>query len=229
MTQAMVCAAQPEAVEAGAEVLAAGGNAVDAAVATALTQTAVDPQMCGIAGFGSMHIYQRGAEHVCLDFYGRAPLAATPDMWLSQLVAETEDGFGFILKGRQNELGYGAIATPMTLRGLSTALDKFGTRTFGDLLGSAIHYAEKGFMVRPHVSAYWNQVQTEGRAPHAEFLTHLTPTQKIYAKPNGRLHAVGDTLVNRDMGSTLRRIAAAGVDDFYNGEIAAKITGDMKA
>ena len=58
MTQAIVCAAQPEAVEAGAEVLAAlGGNAVDAAVATALTQTAVDPQMCGIAGFGSMHIY----------------------------------------------------------------------------------------------------------------------------------------------------------------------------
>jgi len=68
MTQAMVCAAQPEAVEAGAEVLAAGGNAVDAAVATALTQTAVDPQMCGIAGFGSMHIYKPGSEHVCLDF-----------------------------------------------------------------------------------------------------------------------------------------------------------------
>ena len=79
MTQAMVCAAQPEAVEAGAEVLAAGGNAVDAAVATALTQTAVDRQMCGIAGFGSMHIYKPGAEHACLDFYGRAPLAATPE------------------------------------------------------------------------------------------------------------------------------------------------------
>ena len=67
MTQAMVCAAQPEAVEAGAEVLAAGGNAVDAAVATALTQMAVDPQMCGIAGFGSMHNYVPGGEHVCLD------------------------------------------------------------------------------------------------------------------------------------------------------------------
>jgi gamma-glutamyltranspeptidase/glutathione hydrolase len=133
MTQAMVCAAQPEAVEAGAEVLAAGGNAIDAAVATALTQTAVDPQMCGIAGFGSMHIYRPGGEHVCLDFYGRAPLAATPDMWLSQLVAETEDGFGFILKNRENELGYGAIATPMTLKGLSVALDKFGTHKFAAL------------------------------------------------------------------------------------------------
>ena len=60
MKQGMVCAAQPEAVEAGAEVLAAGGNAVDAAIATALTQTAVDPQMCGIAGFGSMHVYRPG-------------------------------------------------------------------------------------------------------------------------------------------------------------------------
>jgi gamma-glutamyltranspeptidase/glutathione hydrolase len=229
MTQAMVCSAQPEAVEAGAEVLAAGGNAVDAAVATALTQTAVDPQMCGIAGFGSMHIYRPGAEHVCLDFYARAPLAATPDMWLDRLLGETEDGFGFILKNRENELGYGAIATPMTLRGLSEALDKFGTRKLADLLAPAIHYAEAGFMVRPHVSAYWNQVPTEGRAPHGEFLTHLAPTRKIYAKPNGRLHAVGDTLVNRDMGSTLRRITSAGVEDFYSGEIAGKIIADIKA
>jgi gamma-glutamyltranspeptidase/glutathione hydrolase len=225
----MVCAAQPEAVEAGAEVLAAGGNAVDAAVATALTQTAVDPQMCGIAGFGSMHVYRPGAEHVCLDFYGRAPLAATPDMWLDRLVAETEDGFGFILRGRENELGYGAIATPMTLRGLAAALDRFGTRKLADLLAAAIHYAEAGFMVRPHVCAYWNQVPTEGRAPHAEFLTRFAPTRKIYARPDGRLHRVGDTLVNRDMGATLRRIAMAGADDFYRGETAARITADMTA
>jgi gamma-glutamyltranspeptidase/glutathione hydrolase len=149
-------------------------------------------------------------------------------MWLSQLVAETEDGFGFILKNRENELGYGAIATPMTLKGLSVALAKFGTRKFADLLSAAIHYAEKGFMVRPHVAAYWNQVPTEGRAPHAEFLTHLAPTRKIYAKANGRIHAVGDKLVNRDMAATLKRIASAGVEDFYRGEIAARITADMK-
>ena len=69
MTQGMVCAAQPEAVEAGVEVLKTGGNAVDAAVATALVQTAVDPQMCGIAGFGSLHLYDpRNGAHLCLDF-----------------------------------------------------------------------------------------------------------------------------------------------------------------
>jgi len=229
MTQGMVCAAQPEAVEAGAEVLAAGGNAVDAAVATALTQTAVDPQMCGIAGFGSMHIYRPGGEHACLDFYGRAPLAAKADMWLDRLVAETEDGFGFILSDRANELGYGAIATPMTLKGLSVALEKFGTRRLADLIAPGIHYAEGGFLVRPHVAAYWNQVPTEGRAPHAEFLTRFAPTRKIYAKSDGRLHGAGDTLVNRDMGATLRRIAAAGAEDFYSGDLATRIIADMKA
>ena len=57
MTHGMVSAAQPEAVEAGVEALKAGGNAVDAAVATALVQTVVDPQMCGIAGFGSLQVY----------------------------------------------------------------------------------------------------------------------------------------------------------------------------
>jgi gamma-glutamyltranspeptidase/glutathione hydrolase len=84
-------------------------------------------------------------------------------------------------------------------------------------------------MVRPHVAAYWNKVPTEGRAPHAEFLTHLAPTRKIYAKANGRIHAVGDTLVNRDMAATLKRLASAGVEDFYRGEIGTRITADMKA
>ena len=74
MTHGMVSAPQPEAVEAGALALKNGGNAVDAAIACAVVQTVVDPQMCGIAGFGSMHLYlaERG-EHLLLDFHGRAP------------------------------------------------------------------------------------------------------------------------------------------------------------
>lgn len=228
MTKGMVSAAQPEAVEAGVEVLRAGGNAVDAAVATALVQTAVDPQMCGIAGFGSMHIFSPPhGRHVSLDFYGRAPLAARPDMWEHLLVAEADDGFGFILDGRVNELGYGAISTPMTLRGLDMALQRFGTLRLADLLEPAIRYAEDGFMVRPHVSAFWNLVPTEGRAPHSDFLTSLPATRRIYVKPDGRLHQVGDTLKNPDMGKTLRRIATAGAGDFYTGQIAGRISADM--
>ena len=128
MTKGIITAPQPEAVEAGADILASGGNAVDAAVATALVQTAVDPQMCGLAGFGCMHVYMpsRGA-HLCLDFHGRAPASATDTMWQDLMVAETEDGFGFILKDRVNECGYGSITTPMTLRALDTALSRFGT------------------------------------------------------------------------------------------------------
>ncbi|MGE3916597.1 MAG: gamma-glutamyltransferase family protein, partial [Hyphomicrobiaceae bacterium] len=230
MTHGMVSAAQPEAVEAGLEALKAGGNAVDAAVATALVQTVVDPQMCGIAGFGSLHVYDpRRGTHECLDFHGRAPLSTKPDMWEKLLVGEAEDGFGFLLEGKVNEIGYGAITSPMTLRALDEALRRYGTRRLGDLLAPAIDYAEQGFMVRPHVAAYWAQVPTEGRAPHAEMLTTLPATRTIYAKPDGSLRRLGEVLKNPDMGATLRRIRDHGAEDFYAGEIARRIVADMKA
>ena len=228
MTHGMVTAPQPEAVEAGLDALKAGGNAVDAAVATALVQTAVDPQMCGIAGFGSMHIYlpAKGV-HTFIDFHGRAPLAARPDMWTDLLVGETEDGFGFVLKGRVNEIGYGAITTPMTLKALDEALRRYGTQKLDALLAPAIAYCDDGFMVRPHVAAFWNQVATEGRAAHIELLTTVPATRKIYVKPDGRLRGVGETLANPDMGRTYRRIASAAVADFYEGDLAQAIAADM--
>jgi len=106
MTGGLITAPQPEAVEAGADVLRDGGNAVDAAVATALVQTAVDPLMSGIAGFGSMHVYMPGqGGHRFIDFHGRAPAATRPDMWEDIILGEAEDGFGFILEGAVNEIG----------------------------------------------------------------------------------------------------------------------------
>lgn len=230
MTHGMISAAQPEAVEAGLEALKAGGNAVDAAIATALVQTAVDPQMSGIAGFGSLHVYNPGKNlHACLDFHGRAPLKVTPDMWEPLLIGEAEDGFGFLLEGGVNELGYGAITTPMTLRALDEALLRYGTMQLSALMAPAIAYCEDGFMVRPHVSAYWNQVPTESRIPNSAFLTKLAATRKIYVRPDGKLHAVGDILRNPDMGRTYRRIAANGVEEFYSGQIARAIAADMAA
>ena len=79
MTHGMVSAAQPEAVEAGIDILRAGGNVVDAAIGAALVQTAVDPQMCGIAGMGCLHLYlpSRGV-HTTIDFHGRAPARRAP-------------------------------------------------------------------------------------------------------------------------------------------------------
>src|SRR5688572_5340479 len=230
MTHGMISAAQPEAVEAGLEAFKAGGNAVDAAVATALVQTAVDPQMCGIAGFGSLHVYNPAKRvHACLDFHGRAPLGVTPDMWENLLVGEAEDGFGFILEGRVNEIGHGAITTPMTLKALDEALRRYGTQRLDTLLAPAIAYCEDGFMVRPHVAAFWSQVATEGRAAHIELLTTIPATKKIYVKPDGRLRGVGEVLRNPDMGRTYRRVASAGVGDFYEGQLAHAIAADMTA
>lgn len=230
MTGGMVCAPQPEAVEAGALVLKSGGNAIDAALATALVQTAVDPFMCGIAGFGSMHVYLPGSgTHQCLDFHARAPAAVTSDMWADKLIAECEDGFGFILEGRVNEVGYQAIATPETLRAFDTALEKWGTKSLAELIQPAIEYLEQGWVIRPAVRRFWEQVEPGGRVEHIEYLRASPATAKIYLNTDGSMKAMGDTVHNPDLAATYKRIASEGADDFYEGKIASIIVADMVA
>ena len=224
----VVTAPQPEAAEAGADVLREGGNAVDAAVACALVQTAVDPLMCGVAGFGSMHVYLPGrGVHRVLDFHGRAPLAARPDMWADLVRGEAEDGFGFLLEGAVNEIGYQSITTPMTLRALDSALARYGSAKLSDLIEPAIAYCEDGFPIRPHVSAYWSEGPLSGRVAHTEYLTRFEATRKIYLRPDGGIPGVGEILRNPDMGRTCRRVAEHGAEDFYTGGIAARIAADM--
>jgi gamma-glutamyltranspeptidase/glutathione hydrolase len=230
MTHGIVCAPQPEAVEAGAMVLKSGGNAVDAAIACALVQTVVDPQMCGIAGFGSMHVYLKDSgEHLLIDFHGRAPLNVTQDMWEDLILGETEDGFGFILDGAVNDLGYGSITTPMSLKAYDAALKRYGTKSLAELLKPAIDYAENGFMVRPHVVQFWNMVEGAGRVPHIKRITDDPAVRKIYVKENGEIRKAGEILKNPDLAKTYRKIAEQGIDVFYTGEIAEIITEDMKA
>jgi gamma-glutamyltranspeptidase / glutathione hydrolase len=115
----MVVAPQPEAVEAGALTLKRGGNAIDAAIACAFTQGAVDPQMAGIAGFGAMQIYmpKRGV-HRGIDFHARCPASVRPDMWQDRILGQARDGFGFILRDQINELGYQSIGIPGKPQGL---------------------------------------------------------------------------------------------------------------
>ena len=234
----VISAPQPEAAEAGADVLRDGGNAVDAAVACALAQTAVDPLMCGVAGFGTMHVFLPGegvggclgvgGVHRVLDFHGRAPLAVREDMWADLVRGEAEDGFGFLLEGAVNEIGYQSITTPMTLRAFDSALERFGSRKLPGLLRPAIEYCEDGFQVRPHVSAYWNEGPVWGRVAHTEYLTRFEATRKVYLRPDGRIPGVGDSLRNPDMGRTYRRIAEHGAEDFYSGGIAARIVADIE-
>lgn len=226
---AMIVTAQPEASEAGARVLMRGGNAVDAAMAAALVQGVVDPQMCGIAGFGSCQIYVPGGAHTCIDFHGKTPLAATPDMWLDRLEGETRDGFGFILKGNVNDLGYGAVTTPGSLLAYHEAAQEFGSWDWADIVAPAIAQAERGFFVRPHVHYWWTHGADMGRVDVAERLAFSPTGRDIYFRPDGGVKKIGDHVANPDLAETLRKIAKGGADVFYRGEIAERIEADFAA
>lgn len=227
---AMIVAAQPEAAEAGARVLRRGGNAVDAAMAAALVQGVVDPQMCGIAGFGSCHIHlpKRGV-HLCIDFHAKTPLAATPDMWRHLVEGETRDGFGFILKGRVNDLGYLSVATPGSLKAYFEAVEQYGTWDWADICGPAVAQAREGFVVRPHVDFWWRQTEQLGRVANRERNAFSATGRSVYFHPDGRMKGLGDRVVNPDLARTLERIARDGAETFYRGGIAEEIDADMRA
>jgi gamma-glutamyltranspeptidase/glutathione hydrolase len=234
MTNGMIVAPQPEAVEAGALVLRDGGNAVDAAIACALVQGVVDPQMCGIAGFGSLQVYlpgqgSEGGVHELIDFHARTPAAAREDMWADLLEGETPDGFGFILKGWVNDVGYGAIAVPGSLKAYHEAQSRYGTRPWKDIVQPAIAQAEAGFVVRPHVHAWWHEPNELGRVSPLERLRHTPAGRRIYCKADGSVYGLGERVMNPDMARSLRRIAEGGAEVFYQGAMAEEIAADMVA
>ena len=226
----MVVAAQPEAVEAGARVLRDGGNAVDAAIATGLVAGVVDPQMCGIAGFGNLQVYLPGqGVHRCIDFHAKSPLATQPDQWEDLIVGETRDGFGFVLEGNLNDVGYQSIATPGSLKAYFEAQTTWGVMDWDRIVAPAIDWAERGFVVRPHVARWWAEGAAMGRADNLERLQQSKTGRDIYFHPDGTHKRVGDVVVNPDLGATLRLIAAEGADVFYTGRLAERITEDMAA
>ncbi len=230
LRKAMISAAQPEAVEAGAVVLQQGGNAVDAAMACAMVQGVVDPQMCGIAGFGSLQVHLPDrAVHECIDFHGKTPAAATESMWEKLVISETRDGFGFILEGRVNEVGHQSITVPGSLLAYHEAQSEWGTWDWADIVQPAIEQAERGFVVRPHVYNWWTEPGLFDRLETTDRLRHTEDGRRIYFHPDGTLKRPGERVENPDMARTLRRIADGGAEVFYSGEIAEEIVADMKA
>jgi len=226
----MIVSAQPEASEAGARVLMRGGNAVDAAMSAALVQGVVDPQMTGIAGFGNAQIYlPRQGIHTCIDFHGKTPLAATPDMWADRLISETRDGFGFVLKDHVNDLGYQAVTTPGSLKAYAEAVAEFGSWEWRDVCTPAIEQARRGFVIRPTVHSWWTSGAILGRVEVAERLAFTATGRALYFSDDGTFKGVGERLTNPDMARTLERIAEHGPDIFYRGEIAEEIAADMAA
>jgi gamma-glutamyltranspeptidase/glutathione hydrolase len=227
---AMVSCPQPEAAEAAIDILERGGNAVDAAISCALVQSVVDPLMCGIAGFGSLAVYlpQRDV-HEYIDFHAPAPLATTDSMWAHLIEGQARDGFGFVLKGRVNDIGYQSICVPGSLRAYEDAHRDYGRLPWRDILAPAIRWANEGFFVRPAVYAFWSDEGAMGRVSNAERLAYSAPGRQLYCRPDGSPKRIGDPLRNPDYAETLSQIAEGGADVFYRGAIADRIAADMKA
>ena len=222
--KAMIVAPQPEPTEAGADVLREGGNAVDAGIACALVQGVVDPLMCGIAGFGSCGIYMPGKKfHGYIDAHAPAPLGARPDMWANLIESEARDGYGFILKGRVNDIGYKSICAPANLKMYYEAHKEHGSLPWSRIVEPAIP--------GPRAAGRCGRTSTAGgptTAPSAARPTTSAPASRrppraLYCRPDGTPKRVGDAVVNRDYGQTLRAIARGGADVFYSGEIAQAI------
>ncbi len=229
--RAMIVAPQPEAVEAGAAMLAAGGSAVDAVLATAFTQGVVDPLMCGIGGLGVMQVFDPASgAHVVLDGLSTCPAAAREDMWADVFERECSDGYGYVLKGHLNELGRTAVTTPGILRVFEAAHARFGRKPWADLFGAAIGFAEEGWMIRPHVGGVMltNEV-AYGRLAYAAKLALTPDGQKLYLRTDGTPKRVGDLVRNPDLAAVLGQLARDGVESFYTGDLAARIVADMAA
>jgi gamma-glutamyltranspeptidase/glutathione hydrolase len=226
----MVVCPQPEAAESGVEILRAGGNAVDAAVACALAQTVVDPLMCGIAGFGTAAVYRPDAGvHEYVDFHAPAPLASRPDMWEHLLEGETRDGFGFSIRGRLNDLGAQSIAVPGTLAGLQHMHERHGTLPWKEVLAPAIAWARDGYFVRPSMYAFWIDQPMAGRASNLERLAYSAAGRALYCRPDGTPKTIGTPLRNPDYARTLEAIAQSGAQLFYRSDMARQMVTDLSA
>ncbi len=208
----MIASEHPRASAAGLRILQEGGNAVDAAVATALAVGVVNPTSCGIGGGGFMLIYtQATRQAVALDYRETAPAAATSAMFVRD---------GQVVPGL-SVLGGLAVATPGEIAGLFAALARHGTRPFGVVAAPAIALARDGFAVAPHLA---------GAIARREELIRARPDlARILLHTDGTPLRAGDTLRQPDLARTLERIAAEGPAAYYEGPIAAQIAAATRA
>lgn len=227
MTHGVLSAPQPLAVEAGADILRAGGNAIDAAIACAFVQGVVDPQMCGLGGGGVMLVNDaKRRRTIELSFYAPAPLAATDTMFESLIVERVRWG-GWRLRNRENEVGYLSLCTPTFVKAAAHALERWGTLPWAKVLGPAIDIAAAGAPVYHHVHDRWAR-PTAGFADSIERHSATPAAARSYTI-DGRMRAIGERMDTADYARTLRRLADHGAADFYEGEIARTMLADMRA
>ncbi|MGB7758815.1 MAG: gamma-glutamyltransferase [Bryobacteraceae bacterium] len=207
---AMVVARESHAAEAGLEVLKAGGNAVDAAVAVGFALAVTHPAAGNIGGGGFMLVRMADGRAAFLDFRERAPAAASHDMYLDSSGKPTED----------STIGYRASGVPGTVRGLEYAWKKFGGKPWASLLRPAVELAAKGFPL--------SYAQAESLRANAGSLGRFAESKRIFLR-DGRFYEAGDVLMQPELARTLDRIARLGARDFYAGETARLLAKDMAA
>ncbi|MCE2564458.1 gamma-glutamyltransferase [Komagataeibacter sp. FNDCF1] len=202
----MVVSAQDIASHVGADILARGGNAVDAAVAVGYAMAVVYPAAGNIGGGGFMTLRTPDGHVTFLDFREHAPGAATPDMY--------QDGSGHVIASA-SITGWKAVAIPGTVAGMEQVHDRWGKLPRADVMAPAIALARDGFVLKPSdVDLLHTSTAVFARDPYA---------RRIFLHADGTPLAVGEKLVQSDLARTLERIARDGARAFYEGPIAREI------
>ena len=205
----MVVSSQADAARAGASMLAAGGNAIDAAVATAFAVSVTQPFSSGLGGGCFILIRRADGEVIALDARETAPAAATRDMYLAPGLPERASLWGPL-----------AVATPGLVAGLTTALEQYGSLPLAQVLAPAIALARDGFAIGPY---HVRMIERMRRRLTAE---RFPETARIQFPPGEA--TLGWRLVQSDLARSLERIAAQGPRAFYQGEIAQAIARSQK-
>jgi len=209
-----VVAAQDRlAAEIGRDILAKGGNVVDAAVATGFALAVTHPQAGNIGGGGFMLIKLAGRDDIiAIDYREKAPAGATRDMFLDA------DGEVDNMRARFSHLSSGVPGSAM---GLTTALEQYGTMKLKDVMAPAIRLADNGFRVTGALA--------DALAEYRERFERDPSTKAYFLKADGSSYARGEMLVQKDLAKTLKAIAANGASGFYEGAVADLIVKEMAA
>lgn len=209
----MVATSQPLAAQIGLDVLKAGGNAIDAAIATNAALGLMEPTGCGIGGDLFAIVWSAKEQRLYgLNASGRSPLGLSYDAMkaeLDKLGVETIPSRGML-----------PISVPGTVDGWYELHEKFGRMPMTEVLAPAIDYAEKGFPLTELIAYYWKFAYLYEEVPGAGYETWM---------PGGVAPKKGEIFKNPDLANTYRRIAAGGRDVFYRGEIADEIDAFMRA
>ncbi|MCQ1061291.1 gamma-glutamyltransferase [Photobacterium sp. ZSDE20] len=200
------------ATESAQQVLADGGNAIDAAVTAAFSLAVTQPRSGNIGGGGFMLISsEKDSDVVAIDYREKAPSRATTEMFLD------DKGNADSERSRYSHLASGV---PGTVAGLALALEKYGTITLAEAIAPAIKLAEEGFIVTPRFS--------KGLTDTKSRLAKWPSSNKVFYKADGSNYQPGERFVQPDLAATLKRIAAEGAQEFYQGRTAELLVAEME-